>query len=224
MFCLILIWAWSCSGQAADPQAAGTQAAPPATAIQRGTINGSVIDPTGAVIESAEVTLKVDGQADQKTKSDDHGQFSFSTVPDGPFHLTINATGFEPQSYSGAVEPGSSENLLPIMLSVGSTVTSVQVGVSQVEVAQEQLHIEETQRVLGVVPNFYVSYVPDAAPLDARQKFQLAMRSVVDPFTLLYVGAVAGFQQMQGHFQAYGQGAEGYGKRYGANYLADACE
>jgi hypothetical protein len=32
------------------------------------------------------------------------------------------------------------------------------------------------------------------------------------------VGAVAGFQQAQDHFQGYGQGAEGYGKRYGANY------
>jgi hypothetical protein len=104
------------------------------------------------------------------------------------------------------------------MLSISQAVTSVNVGVPQVEVAEEQVKIEEQQRVLGVVPNFYVSYIANAAPLDGKQKFQLALRTVVDPFTFLFVGAVAGFQQMQGHFQAYGPGFEGYGKRYGANY------
>lgn len=217
---LILAWAWSGLGQTPEQQPApGTQAAPPAITTQApGSITGSAIDPTGAVIAGAQVTLKVDGQANRQAKSDDHGQFAFNNVPAGPFQLTINATGFQQQSFSGTVEAGQTENLLPIMMNIGATVTSVQVGVPQTEVAQEQLHIEEKQRVLGVVPNFYVSYIPDAAPLDARQKFQLAFRTVIDPVTLLFVGAVAGVQQEQGHFAAYGTGPAGYAKRFGANY------
>jgi hypothetical protein len=215
LFFVTVVAVSSCLGQDSTP---ATQSAAPNDGAQAGSISGAVIDPTGAVIAGAQVTLSVNGQTIQQTKSGDQGQFSFSNVPAGPFQLTIDATSFERQKFSGNLQPGESNNLLPIMLGIGQAVTSVDVGVSQVEVAHEQLKIEEQQRVMGVVPNFYVSYIPDAAPLDAKQKFQLAMRTVVDPFTLIFVGAVAGVQQEQGHFQGYGPGLEGYGKRYGANF------
>lgn len=203
---------------------------PPATAgtageAQRpGSISGTIIDPTGAVINGAEVTLTIVGQpvvgqsVSQKATSDSKGQFLFANVPSGQFQLTIQSTGFAPQTFSGTLEPGQTENLLPIMLSVGPAITSVEVGVPQAEVAQEELHVEEKQRVLGIVPNFYVTYIPNAAPLDMKQKFQLALRTVIDPFTLIVVAGAAGIQQAQDHFAAYGQGAQGYGKRFGAGY------
>jgi hypothetical protein len=72
--------------------------------------------------------------------------------------------------------------------------------------------------VLGVLPNFYVSYIPNAAPLTPKQKFKLATMTVIDPFTFVFVGGAAGVQQAQDHFRGYGQGAEGYGKRFGAGY------
>jgi len=97
-------------------------------------------------------------------------------------------------------------------------VTDVEVKVSQVEVAEEQIKIEEKQRVLGVLPNFYVSYIPDAAPLTSKQKFKLAARTVVDPFTLVFVGGSAGVEQAQNHFRGYGQGSQGYAKRFAAGY------
>jgi hypothetical protein len=103
-------------------------------------------------------------------------------------------------------------------LNVASAVTEVRVGLTRQEVAQEQVKIEETQRVLGIIPNFYVSYVPNAAPLSAKQKFQLAARTVVDPFTLVVVAGTAGVEQWQNHFIGYGQGLQGYAKRFGANY------
>lgn len=195
---------------------AATTGSPASQAI--GSVAGTVIDPSGAVIAGAEVTLSVQGHVLQQMKSGGQGEFSFEGVPAGPFAIRIEATGFSPQTFSGTVEAGENQTLLPIMLSVGAEITSVNVGVPQVEVAQEQMKIEETQRVLGIVPNFYVSYIPNAAPLDVRQKFQLALRTVLDPFTILIVAGTAGVQQAQDHFQAYGQGAEGYGKRFGANY------
>jgi hypothetical protein len=87
-----------------------------------------------------------------------------------------------------------------------------------VEVAQEQMKVEEKQRALGVVPNFYVSYLPNAAPLNARQKFELAWKTAVDPVSFGLIAAIAGGEQAQNAYPGYGQGAQGYGKRFGAAY------
>ena len=83
---------------------------------------------------------------------------------------------------------------------------------------QEQIKYQEQQRVLGFIPNFYASYVPDAAPLNPKQKFQLAWKSVTDPMTIVGAGALAGIYQAADEYGGYGQGAEGYFKRFGATY------
>ena len=101
---------------------------------------------------------------------------------------------------------------------MAANVTDVEVGPSQAEVAEEQIKVEEKQRVLGAIPNFYVSYIPNAAPLTSKQKFKLAWKTVVDPFTFVFVGGAAGVEQAQNHFAEYGQGAQGYAKRFGAGY------
>lgn len=164
------------------------------------------------------------GQAqslNQEVVSDDDGQFSFANVAPGPFQLTIVAAGFAMQTLSGILHAGEIQTAPQIALNVADTRTEVEVGLTQVEVAEEQIKVEEKQRVLGAIPNFYVSYIPNAAPLNAKQKFKLALRTVVDPFTFVFVGGVAGVEQAQNHFAGYGQGAQGYGKRFGAGY-ADA--
>lgn len=146
------------------------------------------------------------------------GQFFFPNVAPGNFQLSITSVGFAPQSYSGTLQSGEIKMLPQIFLNVANTVTEVEVGVTTVEVAEEQMKIEEKQRVLGVIPNFYVTYIPNAAPLSPKQKFRLAARTVIDPFTFVVVGGAAGIEQWQNHFAEYGQGAQGYGKRFGAGY------
>jgi hypothetical protein len=74
--------------------------------------------------------------------------------------------------------------------------------------------------VFGIAPNFYVSYFPDAAPLTAKQKFQLAWRSVSDPITLLGVGTLAGIRQATNDYGGLGQEAGGYGKRFSVGYAS----
>jgi hypothetical protein len=106
----------------------------------------------------------------------------------------------------------------PITLPLATAFTEVQVVFSPTEIAEEQIKEQEKQRVLGVIPNFYVTYVPDAAPLNAKQKFKLALRTTVDPVTFVVTGGVAGIEQSQNQFSGFGQGAQGYGKRYGAAY------
>ena len=79
---------------------------------------------------------------------------------------------------------------------------------------------EQSQRILGVVPMFGVTSRQNAPPLTKGQKFHLFVKSAVDPFTFVAVGLQAGIGQASNSFPAYGQGAAGYGKRYGAA-LAD---
>src|SRR5208337_4127709 len=105
-----------------------------------------------------------------------------------------------------------------ITFALATEVTQVQVSVPRFEVAEEELRVEEKQRIFGVIPNFYVSYIPDAAPLGSRQKFQLAWRSTIDPVNFAITGAIAGVQQATNTPSGYGQGAQGYAKRYGASY------
>ena len=187
-----------------------------------GTISGTVVDQSGAVVAGAEVKLTyVDSKSNAQALSaisDKDGEFFFPRVDPGAFQLAITSTGFEAKAYSGTLRAAEVQTVPPIAMTVAEAHTEVQVGLSRVEVATEEIKEEEHQRVLGVIPNFYVSYVSNAAPLDAKQKFQLAFRSMLDPFNILIVGGSAGVEQAQNHFAQYGQGALGYGKRFGANY------
>ena len=77
---------------------------------------------------------------------------------------------------------------------------------------------EQSQRIFGVVPMFGVTTRQNAPPLTPGQKFHLFVRSSIDPFKFVTVGIQAGIGQASDSFPAYGQGAEGYGKRYGAAF------
>jgi len=89
---------------------------------------------------------------------------------------------------------------------------------SQQQLAAEQVRAQEKQRIAGVVPNFNVSYNADAVPLSPKQKLHLAFRSAVDPVTFGVAGLDAARSQIQNEFPGYGQGLQGYGKRWGAAY------
>src|ERR1035437_8542744 len=186
-----------------------------------GSISGTVVDQSGAVIAGAQVKLtrtSEDQSVNQEVLSGGDGQFSFANIAPGPFQLTITSAGFESHTSSGILRSGEINVVPQILLAVATSISEIEVGLSQTEVAEEEVKIEEKQRVLGVLPNFYVSYIPNAVPLNSKQKFNLAWKTVVDPFTFVFVGGAAGVEQAQNHFRGYGQGAQGYGKRFGAGY------
>lgn len=198
---------------AATPQAAN----PPDSAAKSGTIRGTIVDKDGAVVANAKVNLEPSGSAFVESVSDNAGAFKFTGVPSGPFKLSFTAPGFAAQTATGVLQPGEDHLTTPVQLVVATTV-EVDVHESQVEVAEEQIHVEEKQRLFGVVPNFYVTYIPNAAPLDTRQKFQLGWKSLIDPVSFGLAGFFAGIEQASNSFSGYGQGAQGYGKRLGATY------
>jgi len=184
-----------------------------------GSVRGTIVDKTGAIIGGARVTLSTGGRSPKpEVLSGNDGQFSFAGVAPGLFHITVSAQGFATQSSSGIVQSGEVFNLPQIVLQVATVTTDVQVTLSPAEITEEQIKVEEKQRLLGVIPNYYVSYSPQAAPLTSKQKFGLALRSTVDPFGFGVNGAIAGVEQWQNDFAGYGQGAQGYAKRYGASY------
>jgi hypothetical protein len=100
----------------------------------------------------------------QEVVSGEDGQFSFGDVLPGPFQLTITAPEFETKLFSGVLQPVTAYFVPAIALKIAPMTTTIKVGVSPVEVAEMQIKQAEKQRVLGIVPNFYVTYVANAAP------------------------------------------------------------
>jgi len=164
---------------------------------------------------------RADQSLDQQTLSGDDGQFSFANVAPGSFRLTITSAGFATQAFVGDLRSGESYVVPQIVLPIATAVTEIRVVPSQLEVAEEQIKEQEKQRPLGFIPNFYVSYISNAAPLTSKQKFELAGKTIVDPVTFGLTAAIAGLQQADNELGGYGQGAQGYAKRYAASY-ADA--
>jgi len=207
---------------AADPPNSPSPQLPAPIAVPTGTIAGTLTDRDGAFIAGASITLirdpqtPVAGPASSTAISTPEGRFAFPGIPPGPFRLSVAGAGFAPQQTAGELHPGESLELPVISLMPGST-TSIDVTASQTQIAEAQINQEEKQRVVGVFPNFYVSYLSDPVSLDPRQKFELAARTLIDPVSFVLNGVVAGIQQADNTY-SWGQGAQGYGKRFAAAY------
>ncbi len=186
--------------------------------VGAGTIIGTVLDSNRRVLQGARITLEGSlGSAIRTLQSGDNGQFSFTGLPPGTYKLTVSVAGMNTYSSPQIIlQQGDFHIMSPIILSLSGVATSVTVTESKLELAQEQVHIAIQQRIAGVIPNFYSSYDWNAPPMQAKQKFQLGIRSIIDPVSFLSVAGVAGAEQYQNVFPAYGGGIEGYGKRYGA--------
>jgi len=184
-----------------------------------GLISGTVVDQTGAAFAGAEVKLTGEAPSQNRTVSTaEDGQFSILNIEPGPFQLTTTSPGFADQTFSGTLHPGENFAVPRIALIVAAASTEMRVSPATVDVAQDEIKVEEQQRVFGVIPNFYVSYVTNAAPLTPRQKFQLAWKTSIDPVSFGVNAIVAGVEQAQNDFGGYGQGTKGYAERYGAAY------
>jgi hypothetical protein len=181
-------------------------------------VSGSVVDLRGSAIEGARITLTMDGRPDLETKSDAHGQFVFSGVFPAAFHLIISASGFSSSTLAGNVAAAQSLALAPATLQIAPLSSNVDVTLTQNEIAQEEVAVEEKQRLLGVLPNYYVTYDPHPAPLSAKQKWDLAWKTSYDPVTIGIAALIAGVGEARHTYRAYGQGTEGYAKHFGAAY------
>lgn len=185
--------------------------------LEKGRITDTVIDPNNETVSGATVVLEGPVLEDSRTAvSDENGFFEFDDLDPGTYRVKVSAHGFADWiSPAVIVKPGQFVILTGSKLKVEEALTTVSVVYSPVEVATQQVKIEEQQRVFGILPNFYVAYQPDAAPLTTKLKFQLAFRVSIDPVTIVGVGVFAAINQA-GNVPDYPQGWKGYGERYGA--------
>ena len=181
------------------------------------TVMGTVTDVNDDAIPDATVVLKeVEGIDPRTIVATGNGMFQFNDVAPGiTYQLSISAKDFADwTSPPIMVSPGQFKIVTGIQLRIASASTIVDVHYDPIEVATEQFKAEEKQRVFGIIPNFYVSYQNDPAPLTAKMKFQLALKVSTDPVTAAGVFAVASAKQA-GDTPNYGQGWTAYGKRFG---------
>jgi hypothetical protein len=73
-----------------------------------------------------------------------------------------------------------------------------------------------SQRILGVIPDYQTADARVTTPLTARQKWELAFRQSVDPFNIVSAGIGAAFSQDGNQTPKYGEGGPAFGKRFGA--------
>jgi hypothetical protein len=182
------------------------------------TIIGTATDVNGDTIPNGTVVLKeVDSDDPRTIVTTENGLFEFHDVKPGiAYQLNISAKGFaEWASPPITLSPGQFKIVTGIQLRIAMEATRVDVHYDRIEVATEQLKVEEKQRVFGIIPNFYVSYESDPVPLTAGMKFKLALKVSTDPVTAAGALLVAAARQA-GNSLNYGQGWGAYGQRFGA--------
>jgi hypothetical protein len=193
----------------------------PTTTQGTSSVTGIVADPQGAMIRGAAVILEDAATREKRTtQSDEHGSFTFTSIPNGLFTITIEANGFAPAVKTGiSLHAEESYQLSLTTMQIAPSASTIQVSAqAQYELAEAQIKAEEKQRFLFIVPNFYVSYVANPAPFTAGQKMRLAFRSTIDPYQFINTGVNAGWDQWRNNEAGYGQGAAGFARRYGADY------
>jgi hypothetical protein len=189
-------------------------------ASANGTISGTVVDINDAIVPGATVALRCQSPCkEESVTAGNTGAFEFSNLSLGtPYQIGVSANGFKAWASAPIVlTPERSVFFLTdVRIQMSDATESVTVFASREQIATEQVHLEEQQRVLGIIPNFYVVYdSKNALPLSAKLKFKLAMRTASDPVTVAGVGLMAGVRQAGGT-PNYAEGAKGYGQRFGA--------
>jgi hypothetical protein len=189
----------------------------PALAQEMASVSGVVLDATGTPVVAAQVSLIEGEDTTLRTLTSGlRGEFTFASVPAGSYRVRVEATGFTPFLSKAFALAAQQAYVVPdIALWVAAVSADVTVRPTSV-IAAEQVKAEERQRLFGFVPNFYVSYVPDAAPLTSRQKLTLATHDTFDWMSLVSIGVGASIEQAGNAHASYGQGMAGYGKRWAA--------
>jgi hypothetical protein len=190
-----------------------------AIAQSSGSIQGNVTDSSGAPIFAAVITVEDAAGNQYTTITEADGAFKISPLAPGNYSVKISSNGLADWTASNVLVSESPESKpLQAVLQVAMDVTKMTVSPPQKEVAAAQLNQEMKQRALGVFPNYYVTYESHPAPLSSRQKLHLGLKTLLDPATFAAAAITAGIQQDRNNYWQWGQGSEGFAKRFGAAY------
>ncbi|HTZ60875.1 MAG TPA: carboxypeptidase-like regulatory domain-containing protein [Acidobacteriaceae bacterium] len=186
---------------------------------QRASIQGTVTDVQDAAVPGATVTVTSSvSNAERTVTSNETGWFDVQNLDPGvTYEVTIRANGFaEWASPPVVAKPGEAIELDDIKLKISVVETTV-VALTTEQLARQQVSALEKQRVLGIVPNFFVSYDKHPVPLTAKLKYELSFKAATDPVSIAGDFVLAGVNQAA-DTPDYQQGALGYAQRFGATY------
>ena len=151
-------------------------------------------------IELASIDLRADGNSGGDSTAGPSAQQASTSTQNSPSQQTPGAG--TPQSSSSsqdsAQQPGDQK--------------------TQHEKAEEELKEQEKQRVAGIMATFNTTRNLNALPLSPGQKYRLFFRSAFDPWPFGLNAIVAGIDQASDAEPQWGQGTQGYAKRFGAAY------
>jgi Carboxypeptidase regulatory-like domain len=190
-----------------------------APAQQSGSINGTVTDADDAAVPGAAIAVNGPASSEHQTlTSDETGSFDIKNLTPGiSYQIAVHAKGFADWTSPPVVlQPGQALEMTGIKLRISVVETTV-MALTVEQLATQQVKVEEKQRVLGIIPNFFVAYDKDAVPLTKKLKYQLAFRAATDPVSIAGDVVLAGINQAA-DTPNYQQGAKGYGQRFGAAY------
>ncbi|MDE2467112.1 MAG: carboxypeptidase regulatory-like domain-containing protein [Alphaproteobacteria bacterium] len=194
------------------------------TSVAVSGISGTVLDTNGDVIEGAHLQLSKTGSSGflLQMNSGAMGQFEFANLEPGTYTVTVSRDGMTTFVSKPITLHSEAPVVVPdVVLRFLAATTSVIV-MDKETASIEQVKIAEQQRVLKVFPNFYSSFDWNAPSMLPKQKYHLAVRTLIDPVTFLTTGAIAGVEQNRNVFPSFGGGISGYGKRYGAAFANQA--
>jgi Carboxypeptidase regulatory-like domain len=111
-----------------------------------GTLSGTTMDSTGAVVANAKITMKNELSGDTRaTVSNGSGYFSITAVQPGTYTVTVSAPGFKNWSQSGIVfAQGDNRTLSQIALQVGAVNETVEIQAGALSVPTDNAEVSTT--------------------------------------------------------------------------------
>ncbi len=121
----------------------------------RGAINGTVMDPSGAVVPGASVkaTNNATGTT-RSTVSTTEGQFAFQDLPLGDYKISVSASGFSAITVDHIPVTAGAIYTLPVGLKLGQQATAIEVSAAAVAVDTA------TQTQTMTIPSDVVQNIP----------------------------------------------------------------
>jgi hypothetical protein len=122
--------------------------------LSSGTIRGSVLDPSGAVVKgaTAEIHNPVTGYS-RTMQTDDQGSFELENVPYNPYHLSVTAPGFERHEQDVDVRtPIPIDLKIALKLGTESTSVTVEAEASDLLETTPTAHTDVGQQLIDSLP------------------------------------------------------------------------
>jgi hypothetical protein len=126
----------------------------------------------------------------------------------------IGALGTATAANAQASDPGTQRTPLPDAPTPQSPPQQADQG--------PKAQLKQTMQVLGKRSIFFPELAHSRGPLTSKQKFQLAVDETIAPSRFLGSAFTAGISQARDGLSDYGQGWQGYGKRYGSSVASNA--